>query len=122
MCLKRLDGLDLPSDIVCLGLERVELLLDLINDGSVLEHGSVIGEVDGLRLLGEDGYFAACIVVALLEALEGGGGLSFETELGADPGPVDFEGGAALLAVSSATVEICCSSPLRDNDPVRARN
>ena len=73
---------------------------DSVDDGRVLEHGAVVGEVDGLRLLGEHGYFAARIVVALLEGLEGGGGLTLETKLGADLGPVDFEGGAALLGVS----------------------
>lgn len=31
--------------------------------------------------------------------------MTFEAELGANPGPVDLEGGAALLAVSFATFE-----------------
>ena len=107
LCLECLDGLDLPSDIVRLGLESGELLLDLVDDGGVLKNGPVVGEVDGLGLLGEDRHFAARIVVALLEALEGGGGLALETKLGPDPGPVDFEGGAALLAVSFAVLEFC---------------
>jgi hypothetical protein len=55
-----------------------------------------VGEVHGLRLLREHGYFAARIIVALLEGLESGGSVSFETQLRADFGPVELEGGAAL--------------------------
>jgi len=35
-----------------------------------------VGEVDGLRGLGEDLHFAAGVVVALFEGLEGAGGLA----------------------------------------------
>lgn len=34
--------------------------------------------------------------MSLLEGSEGGGGLAFEAELGAQLGPVEFEGGGAL--------------------------
>lgn len=71
-----------------------------------------MGEVDRLRLLGEHGHFAARIVVALLEGLKGGGGLTLETELGADLGPVDFESGAALLAVSVALLWLYASGAI----------
>ena len=94
--LESLNGLDLPSYVVCLGLECVELLLDIVDDGLVLEDAAVVGKVDGLRLLGEDGQLAARIVVALLEGLEGGGGLSLETKLRGELGPVELEGSAAL--------------------------
>ena len=46
--LESLNGLDLPSYIVCLGLECVELLLDVVDDGLVLEDAAVVGEVNGL--------------------------------------------------------------------------
>jgi hypothetical protein len=94
--LESLNGLDLPSDIVCLGLEGVELLLDVVDDGLVLEDAAVVLEVDFLGLLGEDGDFAARIVVALLEGLEGCGGLALETQLRGQLRPVELEGCAAL--------------------------
>lgn len=74
-CLNRLD---LPAYIVCLGLESVELLLDVVDDGLVLEDAAVVLEVDGLRLLGKDGDFAARVVVALLEGLKGSSSVAFE--------------------------------------------
>jgi hypothetical protein len=55
-----------------------------------------VREVDGLGLLGEDGNFAARIVVALLEGLESGSSVAFEAQLRADLCPVELEGGAAL--------------------------
>ena len=94
--LESLNGLDLPSYVVRLGLECVELLLNVVDDGLVLEDTAVIGEVNGLRLLREDGNLAARIVVALLEGLEGGGGLTLETKLRSELGPVELEGSAAL--------------------------
>jgi hypothetical protein len=94
--LESLNGLDLASYIVCLGLEGVELLLDVVDDGLVLEDAAVVAEVDVLGLLGEDGDFAARIVVALLEGLEGGGGLALEAQLRAELRPVELEGSAAL--------------------------
>lgn len=95
--LECLDGLDLPVYIVGLGLESGELLLDVVDDGLVLEDGAVLGEVDGLALLGKDLDLAAGIVIALLERLEGGGGVATEAELLANLGPVELEGCATLL-------------------------
>lgn len=86
----------MPSDIVRLGLECVEALLDLVDDGSVLQHGAVVREVNGLGLLLEDAELSARIVVALLEALEGGSSLAFETKLRANLSPVELEGCGAL--------------------------
>jgi hypothetical protein len=53
-------------------------------------------EVDVLGLLGENGDFAARIVIALLEGLEGGGSLSLETQLRRQFRPVELEGCATL--------------------------
>jgi hypothetical protein len=72
--LKSLDGLDLALDIVLLGLESVDLLLDVRDDFLVLERAAVVGEVDGLRLVLQLLDSAARIVVALLEVGEGVGG------------------------------------------------
>lgn len=96
LLLKGLDCLDLPCYIVCLGLESTERLLDFVDDGRVLENAAVITEVDSLGLLGEDGDFAARIVVAFLEGLERGCSLTFEAQLSADFGPVELESGTAL--------------------------
>jgi hypothetical protein len=94
--LERLNRLDLPAYIVCLRLKRVELLLDVVDDGLVFEDAAVVREVDGLRLFRENRDLAARVVVALLEVLEGGSGVAFETELCAELCPVELEGGAAL--------------------------
>jgi hypothetical protein len=59
-----------------------------------------VREVDGLGLLGEKGDFAARVVVALLEGLQGRGRLTADPELRAELGPVELEGGAALSRVS----------------------
>jgi hypothetical protein len=96
LLLKRLDRFNLPCYIVCLGLESTEGFLDFVDDGSVLKNAAVMAEVDGLGLLGQDGDFAARVVVALFEGLERGCGLTFETQLGANFGPVELESGATL--------------------------
>lgn len=72
------------------------MVLDLVNDGLVLEGLAVVREVDGLGLFGQNGHFAAGIVVALLEGLEGCCGLAAKAERAGDFGPVDFESGATL--------------------------
>ena len=95
--LEGLDGLDLPVYVVGLGLEGGELLLDIVDDGLVLEDGAVVREVDGLGLLGQHGNLAAGIVIALLEGLKGCGCVAFEAELLTNLGPVELEGCAALL-------------------------
>ena len=91
-----LNGLDLAVDVVLLDLESVELLLDVVDDGGVLQDGAVVGEVDLLGLLGQDLDLAARVVVALLEGLESLSGGTTEAQFGAQVGPVDFGGGAAL--------------------------
>lgn len=101
--LEGLNGLDLPADVVLLDLEAAELLLDVVDNGRVLEDLAVVGEVDRLGLLVQQLDLAAGVIVALLERLQGLGGGSLEAELGADFGPVDFESCAALwFAVRSA--------------------
>jgi hypothetical protein len=111
-----LDGLDLAVDVVLLDLEGVELLLNVVDDSGVLQDGAVVGEVDLLGLLGEDLDLAARIVVALLEGLQGLGGGSTEAEFGAQVGPVDLRGGAALdrvLVVGKSRTRVGCAV-LRD--------
>jgi hypothetical protein len=55
------------------------MLLNLINDGLVLQNRTVMCEVDFGRLFGELGYSATSILVALFESLEGGDGLTAKT-------------------------------------------
>lgn len=96
LSLESVNGLELPVDIVLLRGEGVELLLDLVNDGRVLENGAVVGEVDGARVLAQLLDLAAGVIVALLEGDQRVGRAAFEAELGTNLGPVDFEGCAAL--------------------------
>lgn len=77
------------------------MVLDLVDDGLVLEDAAVVLEVDGLRGLGESGDSATGVFVALLESLERGDGLAAETKVVLDGGPVDLEGCAALQGVSA---------------------
>lgn len=58
------------------------MVLELIDDGRVLQDAAVVAEVNGLGLLGQDLDLAASLVVALLESLERGGGLAAEAEGG----------------------------------------
>lgn len=95
--LKRLDRLQLPGHIVRSRLEGLELLLDGVDDGAVLELVAVLGEVDGGGLFRELGELAAGVVVALFEGEEGGGCVAAEAELGGQLGPVELEGCASLL-------------------------
>ncbi len=67
------------------------MLLDLVNDGLILQDGTVMSEVDFGRLFGELGHPAAGILVALLESLEGGDSLATETERAGYFGPVELE-------------------------------
>lgn len=55
-------------------MERLEVLLDLIDDGSVLQDGPVVVEVDRGGLVLELLEAAAGFVVALLEIAKRGGG------------------------------------------------
>lgn len=95
--LKGIDGLELTGNIVGGRLEVLELSLDVIDDGLVLQGVAVVVEVDGLGLLGKNLELAARIVVTLLEALESGGRLAAEAERAGHLGPVDFESGTALF-------------------------
>jgi hypothetical protein len=67
------------------------MLLNLVNNGLVLQNRTVVCEVDFGGLLGELGYSATGILVALLEGLEGGDGLAAKTEGGGDFNPVELE-------------------------------
>ena len=96
LSLKGIDGLELTSNVVGGRLEGLEVVLNLVNDGLVLEGLAVVRKVDGLGLLGQHGYFAAGVIVALLEGLEGCGGLAAKSQGAGDFGPVDFESGATL--------------------------
>jgi hypothetical protein len=58
------------------------VVLDLVDDGLVLQDAAVVGEVDGLGLLGQELDLAAGVVVALLEVLERSGGLAAKAERG----------------------------------------
>ena len=95
--LEGIDGLQLAVDIVGSGLEGLEVVLNLVDDGLVLQDTAVVAEVNGLGLLGQGLDLAAGLVVALLEGVEGGGGLTAEAERGRHLGPVDLGSGAALF-------------------------
>lgn len=95
--LEGVDGLELARDVVGGGLEGGEALLDLVDDGLVLEDGAVVGKVDLGRLLGQLLNLAPHVVVALLESLERGGRLATETQGRGDLGPVDLESCASLF-------------------------
>ncbi len=94
--LEGINGLQLAGNIVGGGLEVLELVLDLVDDGLVLQDAAVTGEVDGLRLLGKELNLAARIVVTLLESLQRGSGLAAEAEGAGRLDPVDLESGATL--------------------------
>ena len=73
---------------------------DLVDYPRVVEGAAIVLEVDGLRLRAQQVDFAARVIVALFEGLEGGCRLAFEAEGGGDFGPVEFQGGGALGSVS----------------------
>lgn len=100
--LEGLDRLDLPTHIVRLRLELLELGLDLVDNGAVLERVPVGCKVHGRGLGGELIELAAGVVVAFLEGLEGGGGLALEPEGGGDFGPVDLHCCGALERVDES--------------------
>ncbi len=77
LAFKRLNGFYLPAHIISCRLERTELLLDIVDDGLVLKDAAVLAEVNRLRLFGKDRDFAAGVVVALFEGLQGSGSLTF---------------------------------------------
>lgn len=73
------------------------MLLDLIDNGLVLQHLAVVGEVDGLGRFGQDLNLAAGVVVTLLEGLERGSGLTAESKALGYFGPIEFESSAPLI-------------------------
>jgi hypothetical protein len=85
------------------------VVLDLVDDGLVLEDTAVVGEVNGLGLLGQDLDLAAGIIVALLERLKRGGSLAAEAEGGRNLGPVELESGAALFRVRREVLVSRCA-------------
>jgi hypothetical protein len=95
--LEGVDGLELAAQVIGGGLEVCEALLDLVDDGLVLEDRAVLGEVDRGGLLGQHLHLAAGVLVALLEGLKRGDRLAAEAEGRRDFGPVELEGGASLL-------------------------
>ena len=94
--LEGVNGLKLAGNVVGGRLEVLEVVLDLVDDGLVLQDLAVVREVNGLGLLAEDLDLATGVIVALLEGLQGSGGLTAEAEGGGHLGPVDLESGAAL--------------------------
>lgn len=94
--LKGINGLQLAADVVAGRLEVLKVVLDLVDDGLVLEDFPVVIEVDGLGLLGQNLELAPGFIVALLEGLQRGRCLATEAERGGQLGPVDLECGAAL--------------------------
>ena len=89
LVLDSLDGLDLGLDVVGGGLEGLEGLLDLVNDGLVLEDLAVVGKVDGGLLLLKISQDTAGLLVAFAERAQGGNGLGLEAEGGGQLGPVN---------------------------------
>jgi hypothetical protein len=94
---KRLNGFQLPIEILFDWLESFKVTLNLVNDRRILQLGAVVGEINVLWLCGEEIKFASRIIIALLEGKESGGGLTLETEGGGDFGPVEFGGCGALF-------------------------
>lgn len=95
--LKGIDRLNLARDIIASRLEVLELGLDIIDHGLVLQRVAVVVKVDGLGLLRQSLNLAARVVVTLLEGLQGCSRLATEAERAGNLGPVEFQGGAALV-------------------------
>lgn len=72
------------------------MLLDLVDDGLILQDGSVVCEVDLCWLFRQYYDLATGVFVALLKGLEGGDCLATETEGGSDFGPIELECCTAL--------------------------
>jgi hypothetical protein len=73
--LKRLNSLNMSTDIVRHGLEILQRLLSLIDDGLILEDGTVVGKVDGGGLGSKLGMETLGVGVSFPESLKGGDGL-----------------------------------------------
>lgn len=74
--LESLDGLQLLGEIDRDGLEGLVGPLNLINDGLVLEDSAVVSDIQLLGQSTENDDLAAGLLVALLERLKGGDGLT----------------------------------------------
>jgi hypothetical protein len=107
--LEGLDGLELAREVVGRGLELLEALLNLVDNGLVLQDAAVVGEVDGGSLLGQQLDLAAGVLVALLESLEGGDRLTTQAEGGGHFGPVELEGGASLFGREEGKLAHACN-------------
>lgn len=94
--LEGLDGLDLAVDIVGLGLEGLEALLDLVDDGLVLEEGAVLGKVDLGGQFGQLLDLALGVVIARLEGLQRGDRLAAEAQGGGHFDPVELQSCGSL--------------------------
>ena len=86
-------------------LEGIEMLLDFINNGLILQDRTVVCKVDFGGLLGELGYSTTGILVALLEGLEGRDSLAAKTEGGGDFGPVELQRCTSLERNRLAVIE-----------------
>jgi hypothetical protein len=93
LSLNSLNALDLSRDIVRGRLESLVGLLDLIDNGLVLEDFAVMSKVDGGLLLLEIRKDTTSLLVALAEGAQSGNGLGLEAEGGRQLGPVDVGGG-----------------------------
>lgn len=98
--LESVNGLELAVHVVGRGLEALEVALEFVDDGLVLQDFAVVREVDFLRLLGQELDLAPGVIVAFLEGLQGGRRLAAEAEGAGGLDPVDLESGAALGCVS----------------------
>lgn len=72
--LEALNGFNLLVHVVGLGLEALEVVLDLVDYRGVLQERAIVPEVDGLGLVLEDLEFAAGVIVAFFEGCKGRGG------------------------------------------------
>ena len=69
-----LNSFNLLVHVVGLGLEGLEVVLDLVDYRGVLQERAIVPEVDGLGLVLEDLEFAAGVIVAFFEGSKGRGG------------------------------------------------
>jgi hypothetical protein len=86
------DGSQLLGDVVAGRLEGLEVALDLVDHGLVLQQRPVVAKVDRLGLFGQRLDLAAGVIVAFLEGGQGAGGVAAKSELGAEFAPVELGG------------------------------
>jgi hypothetical protein len=73
--LEGLDGLDVRIHIISNGLEVLEDLFSLVNDGLVLQDGAVVIEVDGAGEAGVGTLETLSLAMTFTESLESRNGL-----------------------------------------------